>query len=613
MKFKDIAIYNEKCCANLKLVLSLRYKYNLGGMQMLSKMLKKVCAVVLMMVLVLSMVACAPKESGTSEGDGTASKKLPTVVWYNIGDAPAALEATNARLSELVRDEIGANIEVRFIGYGDYDQKMSTMLAAGDDMDLLFTANWAASFTQNALDGYFVDLYTLEEYLSETIDLVNPALKLGATFDGALYGISTNKEVGWDNYLYYVQEEVDFLDTGEVKVPLTERNRIEADGDATEVTFAEYLVQERLDIIDPVVRQRYFLLPLIDAAADAYRALGVNVVSGNTNLSDPNYVTVMPATFETHVRSVLGGLDPVREAANLMVINVFDKNASEYKLIVDPEFEYYEEGKEGGREYDKLIRDGDIRLIPVDEASFNGRDHRFLIETRGAFPFWNVQLSNDYSTEGNVKTMKELSYYPVWTGGTDPGVVTVIPVQSKNKEAAAMFLELLNTNQEVRTTAAYGVEGVHWNYIDYTDEITGESFTAEDKVYFERTEVGQKDYNVGVYTQGNFFVLPLQKGEPANKWEVFHDKYTPNTTGELPYEGLNFSASTGFRPDLTSPEMQSSIAALQTEFDKHNLFYHDTNDFDDKWDAFESLKDNESIQALVDEINRQFAEFLNSK
>lgn len=581
-------------------------------------MLKKLSILLLALVLTLSFVACSSdKSTDDGEKDTTSktkdAKDLPTVVWYNIGDAPADLPSVNKRLSDLVRDRIGANVEIRHIGYGDYTAKIGTMLAAGDDMDMVFAANWAANFTQNALDGYFVDLNTLKEYMPETIDLVNPALKTGASFDGALYGISTNKEVGWDNYIFIVEEEVAFLDSGDVKVPLTNANKIAADGSATEVTFAEYIVQDRIHAIAPELRIKDFVHPLVHAAVDAYRALGVTVVNGNTNLNDPNYVTVYQASAKTALADIVGGFDAIPEAQNFIGINAFDKNASEYKMLVDTSHPLYEAAKETARSLDTLIKSGDVRVFNTNDTAFNGKDHRFLFETRAAFPYWGVQLTNDYSSEGNTKTISQYSFVPAWTGGSDPGVVTAIPVHSKNKEETAKFIELVNTDQEVRTTVAYGVEGVHWNYVDHTDDITGNSYTAADKLYFERTEKGKSDYAVGVYTQGNFFVLPLQKGEPANKWEVFLANYTPNTTGKLPFEGLNFSASSGFRLDLTSPDMQSAVAAFASEYEKYNLFFLDNADFEEKWAELEALKEDNNGQKLVEEINKQYKEFLANK
>lgn len=572
-------------------------------------MLKKLSTLLLAVVMVVSLGAC---DNASNDGGSTNvnPEDLPTLVWYNIGDAPADLPAVNERLSDLVRDRIGANIEIRHIGYGDYTAKLGTMLAAGDDMDIMFAANWAGNFSQNALDGYFTDLNTLSEFMPQTLELVNPALKSGATFDGALYGLSTNKEVGWDNYMFIVEEEVAFLDTGDVKVPLTEASRMPADGDKSEVTFAEYIRQDRIDNIEPQRRHLDFLLPLLDAAADAYRALGVNIVDGNTNLNDPNYVTVYFATHESHINSFFNGVDGVAETKDMIALDAFDKEAKTFDFLFNPESPNYDVTKESVKAFDTMVKDGDVRVVMKEDTVFNGKEHRFFLEMRMAFPYWGIQLTNDYSSENNQKTVSQYSFTPAYTFAADPGVVNAIPVQSRHKEEAAKFLELLNTDQEVRSTAAYGVEGVHWHYIDYTDDVTGESFSAADKKYFERTEKGKTDYIVGVYTQGNFFVMPLQKGEPANKWDVFLAHYTPNKTGKLPYDGLTFSNSSGFRVDLTSAEMQSALAVYVSEFEKHNRFFTDTRDFEEKWAELEAIKDNPNAQALLAEINRQFAEFL---
>ena len=93
------------------------------------------------------------------------------------------------------------------------------------------------------------------------------------------------------------------------------------------------------------------------------------------------------------------------------------------------------------------------------------------------------------------------------TNDSTTGSMIAISNNSKNKEKAVEFLNLLNTDPYLRNLLNYGVEGIH-----YTK--TGDTTIALDQ---EKS----KGYSVPYFANGNLFITYTTENEPVNKWEEF--------------------------------------------------------------------------------------------
>lgn len=132
----------------------------------------------------VSLVACGSKSS--SEGEDVK------LLMYQVGEKPdnfdKLMEIANARIKE----KTGATLDLQYIGWGDWDDKMSTIIASGENYDIAFANNYVV----NSQKGAFADLTELmPKYAKETYDNLDPAYIKGNTINGKLYAFPVDANV----------------------------------------------------------------------------------------------------------------------------------------------------------------------------------------------------------------------------------------------------------------------------------------------------------------------------------------------------------------------------------------------------------------------------------
>ena len=189
-------------------------------------MTKKIVALLMALVLVFAMTACAKTETPAPSADAPAAEApatekpadepapaepapaedlgdIVTLKYYEIGNQdtnvrPAVQDAINAHIEPL----IGANVEFMIIGWGDWDNKALTALQSGEPIDIFFTADWKSyvrSVTMNLFtplnddNGEYGNLLTT--YGQDILNTLNPAFITGTQFEGVNYAVPTNKEL----------------------------------------------------------------------------------------------------------------------------------------------------------------------------------------------------------------------------------------------------------------------------------------------------------------------------------------------------------------------------------------------------------------------------------
>ena len=112
--------------------------------------------------------------------------------------------------------------------------------------------------------------------------------------------------------------------------------------------------------------------------------------------------------------------------------------------------------------------------------------------------------------------------------------------KTKHPEECLTFLTLVNTDPVVRNLLNFGVENVHYT-LDENNQVVSLS----------------TDYAGVSYTQGNWFILYTQAGEPQNKWEIYREFNNSCTRSSL----------LGFSPDLE--ELQDITNNVSTVYKKY--------------------------------------------
>lgn len=138
--------------------------------------------------------ATAAANSGTDTGGDTIDTSKPVkLTGYLLGSAPVGMDAVVKELNKKLKADINAEMEFRYIGWGDLASKYPLVLAAGEGVDFIFSANWAY-YNQEASKGAFreVTLDEIEKYMPKHFAATNEVAWKEALVGGKMFMIPTS-------------------------------------------------------------------------------------------------------------------------------------------------------------------------------------------------------------------------------------------------------------------------------------------------------------------------------------------------------------------------------------------------------------------------------------
>jgi len=147
--------------------------------------------------------------SGASETASTAptpgldiSKKVE-LQFYMLGDAPKDLSTIETKINELAEKDLNATVKFNYTSWTDWDQRYKLLLSTGQDVDLIFTADWT-QYQQYAKSGAFLPLDELLPKAAPGLQQFVPEDMWNAVkIDGKIYTIpATYKEYVTNGFVY---------------------------------------------------------------------------------------------------------------------------------------------------------------------------------------------------------------------------------------------------------------------------------------------------------------------------------------------------------------------------------------------------------------------------
>jgi putative aldouronate transport system substrate-binding protein len=148
--------------------------------------------------------------NGRDEKNNENEEEVVNLVWYQIGEPQEDMNLVLEEVNEYIRSKIGATITIHQIGWESYTKTMQTIVSAGKDFDLAFTAFWANDFLTNAQRGYFLALDDLlTEYGSDMYQTIDTKFWEAVKVDGKIYGVPNEKELGSMPMWVFTKEYVD--------------------------------------------------------------------------------------------------------------------------------------------------------------------------------------------------------------------------------------------------------------------------------------------------------------------------------------------------------------------------------------------------------------------
>ncbi|MBB6637627.1 ABC transporter substrate-binding protein [Cohnella thailandensis] len=404
------------------------------------------------------------------------------LIYYTIGDPDPDLQMVNDKINEVLVKKIGVTVSYIKVGWQEYEDRLNTLVSAGTPFDIAFAPEYATYAQRGAW-------LKLNDYLGnagkDMYDAIDPIFWQGVRMeDGGIYGVPTNKEAAVRDQWMYPEA-------------LVKKYKID---------ISKYTT---LASLEPLLR-------MIQEKEPAYQPMELDKDSQNFFALD-GYAYVSEKTLPLMVRV----LDP-----SSPVVNIFE--TAEARKVLDILRRYYTEG-----------------YINEDAAL---RENQGL--KRGELVFWKAAgggplSENSWSKDRGYKLVASPVTPAIITTESVRGGVMAISADTKHPLEAVKFLNLLNTDPEVRNLFNFGIEGVHYN-LDNNGQVV---------------PIPRKDNNGnpipdalpsygGVqYTQGNWFILKTMGGEfpdPLDKWDRFRESNR---------EAVN-SSTLGFTPDLSRMPLQ---------------------------------------------------------
>lgn len=452
----------------------------------MKKMTKRIGALALTAAMAAGLLSGCGSPAANSGGSEGGSDEVTKLTWYmSINPVAADTDKVIAKLNEYTREKIGVEIDYKVIANPDYKEKMPNLINAGEYFDICFTSNWTTDYLQFTGKDAFMDITELlPQYAKETYDFIPEAVWNAVKVNGAIYGVPSYKEMGWQGGIVYNSDmaEAYGIDMSAVK------------------TLEDYT-------------------KVLETVAEKSKAEGKNVVgvSGLTN------AWPMAAPYESLTGNPkLPAAGAVPEFANFQDVSgeaVFNQYASEeYMNYCQTVRSWNKAGYAGG---DPINYDSDTA----------NRDNDF---NNGALFSYFIQYAPGTAEAMTASSGHGVGFVPLM----DPlfetrsamGGLLAISSASEHPDKALEFINLLNTDEYVGTLIRHGIEGEHHSAVGDTQ--------------VDKTMGGTLTENGYDYTYGWQFGTPFnQKWDisyPANIEQLFED-YN-NSAVISPNNGFTFDS-----------------------------------------------------------------------
>lgn len=379
------------------------------------KLLSVICSTVLLIAL---LAACSSSNSSSSSSEPAASNspstqaesskpsepaEVPTLVWWTIGGTvPANFDKAIDAMNEYTAEKIGVKIDIKVAGWGEWGEKINTIVNTGEPFDIMFTNN--SKYSQQVNMGAFADITDLVQ--SETPDLYNliPAMVWdGARVGGKIYSVPTYKDSSLTQY--YV--------------------------------FDDALVQKYGIQLDSIKTLQDLDKPLYDMKKGEGRGFyPVQLTQGDG----------FNGFFNAYDDLTLG-LNPIG-------VKVDDASRKVVSVLEQPDI------MENLKLLHKWYKDGIIN--PDAPTKTEGNPYRPFFSAQafpGAEASWQINA-------GIEKYVMVQIFGPIYSTSTIQGSLNAISANSKYKKEALKYLELVNTDPKLRNMLAFGELGKDYENVN---------------------------------------------------------------------------------------------------------------------------------------------------
>lgn len=383
--------------------------------------IRNVLGLCLATVVALGVLAgCNQKKDSQAAGD--RSGEITKLVWYmSLNPVAADTDKVIAKLNEYTRDKIGVEIDYKIMANPDYKEKMPNLINAGEYFDICFTSNWTTDYLQFVGKDAFMDITSLlPQYAKETYDFIPQAVWNAVKVNGAIYGVPSYKEMGWQGGIIYNSDMAKAygIDMSTVKT-----------------------VKDYTAVLKTVYEK---------SRAENKNVIGISGLNTAWEISNP--YESLTGNQELPAAGAVPEFNNFLEEKGNVVFNQYA--TKEYMEFCQLMREWNQAG----------YLSGDPVNYDTDTAN---RDNDF---NKGSLFSYFIQYA-----PGTAESMTTTSGHgvefvplmnPLFETRSALGGLLAISSASEHPEKALEFLNLLNTDEYVGTLIRHGIEGVHHSVVN---------------------------------------------------------------------------------------------------------------------------------------------------
>lgn len=462
--------------------------------------IKKLMALLLVLVMSVSILGACGKSEGSSETTGSTTKDTAdadvtaepeeeqedmaeiTLMVMSLGAMGDGKDAVEDGINAITEKEINTHVTLQYVEVGSYSQQLNLAITGNEKVDLCLTtpipqSSFSALIAQNQLMP-LNDLLT--QYAPGALAEVGDFIK-GTTVNGKIYAIPNYRDLSGSYYAIARKDIIESL------------GLMDAFNNAASWTDYEKILQAIKD-------------------KGEMAAVGNSDVDGNImNFPNSNLENDSFADFTTF-DSLGDGYKLIGMDAEGKVVNNYASPG--YKATIDRVRSWYEKG-----------------FIYKDAATTDQSAENLIKAGVAASIVKMAELGVETAMKGNSGydvVVKKLATPMISTGATTK-FDWAIPVCATEPEAAAKFLNLMYTNKDICNLFAWGVEGrdyvVENGIAKYPEGVTADTVA----------------YHTSDFLYGNQFLVYPWDGDPADIRE--QQKAELSSTQISPYLGFSCDLS----------------------------------------------------------------------
>lgn len=453
--------------------------------------MKKLLAAALCGSMAASLALTGCSTAGTSGNASGGSKDDVTLLWYTEGDQPDDLQLVLDKLNPILKEKIGATVDIRFVSNADYDEKMTSVINSGEAFDICFTCDWANSYAINARKGAYLDL-------TPYLDGDNKALKEaidsrfweGVTIDGKIYGVPANKELPYAPVWAFTKELVD-------------KYSLDIDS-VTDLASLEPLLKT-------IKENEPEIIPLPLRASDIPGIIDQYDIPAAREL--PAYVR-----YDDETRTVVNPFEQEDVLKNLHTIH-----------------DYFVKG-----------------YINQDAAT-----NKQKLKNRLIYCGWYCPGAEEiWGNQAGYEVVCRPRYENYYSTTSCIGSLQAVSANSKHPAEAVKFLELLNTDPEIKNLVTYGIEGTHY---EKTSDTSIKLLEASSR------------YTTDYYTLGNELIMYTVDPQAHDLWDqyrAFNDASKPSVLVGFSFNNENVKTEYASVMNITAQYLPQLFTGSATDVDQ---------------------------------------------